>query len=306
MSTVVEVSASMVKDLREKSGAAMMDCKKALVEALGDFDKAFELLRQKGAASASKKASRATSEGLVVGQVSADGKVASLVEINCETDFVARNDQFVALGKEIAALAGSKKPADVEALLTLPLDGKTVKEAVTETIAKIGENISVKRLAVFDLSKPHGTTGLYIHTLGGKMGAIVEIETDKAVANLSDLQGVARELAMHVVSAKPTFLTRDDISAEVIENERRIELGKADLADKKPEMKEKIVTGRVDKLLAERVLSEQPFVKDPQQSVAKYLAAKGKEMGVEAKVVRYALFILGDNGDTTEETEASA
>jgi elongation factor Ts len=306
MSTVVEVSAAMVKDLREKSGAAMMDCKKALVEALGDFDKAFELLRQKGAASASKKASRATSEGLVVGQVSPDGKVASLVEVNCETDFVARNDQFIALSKQIAELAGSKKPADVDALLALTLDGKSVKDAVTETIAKIGENISVKRLAVFDLSKPNGTTGLYIHTLGGKMGAIVEIETDKAVANQADLQAVARELAMHVVSAKPTFLTRDDISAEVIENERRIELGKADLADKKPEMKEKIVTGRVDKLLAERVLSEQPFVKDPQQSVAKYLAAKGKEMGVEAKVVRYALFILGDNGENTEETEASA
>lgn len=303
---MVEVSAAMVKDLREKSGAAMMDCKKALVEALGDFDKAFELLRQKGAASASKKASRATSEGLVVGQVSPDGKVASLVEVNCETDFVARNDQFIALSKQIAELAGSKKPADVDALLALTLDGKSVKDAVTETIAKIGENISVKRLAVFDLSKPNGTTGLYIHTLGGKMGAIVEIETDKAVANQADLQAVARELAMHVVSAKPTFLTRDDISAEVIENERRIELGKADLADKKPEMKEKIVTGRVDKLLAERVLSEQPFVKDPQQSVAKYLAAKGKEMGVEAKVVRYALFILGDNGENTEETEASA
>ncbi|CAN5474237.1 translation elongation factor Ts [soil metagenome] len=306
MSTVVDISASMVKELREKSGAAMMDCKKALVEALGDFDKAFELLRQKGAASASKKASRATSEGLVVGQVSPDGKVASLVEINCETDFVARNDQFIALSKQIAELAGSKKPADVDALLALSIDGKPVKDAVTETIAKIGENISVKRLAVFDLSTPHGTTGLYIHTLGGKMGAIVEIQTDKAVANLADLQAVARELAMHVVSAKPTFLTRDDISAEVIENERRIELGKADLADKKPEMKEKIVTGRVDKLLAERVLSEQPFVKDPQQSVAKYLAAKGKEMGVEAKVVRYALFILGDNGEAPEETEASA
>ena len=136
------------------------------------------------------------------------------------------------------------------------------------------------------------------------MGAIVEIETDKAAANPADLQDLARELAMHVVSAKPTFLTHDDISAEVIENERRIELGKADLADKKPEMKEKIVTGHVDKLLAERVLSEQPFVKDPQQSVSKYLTAKGKELGVEAKVVRYALFILGDNA--AEETEASA
>ncbi len=305
MSTVVEISASMVKDLREKSGAAMMDCKKALVEATGDFEKAFELLRQKGAASASKKSSRATSEGLVVGYVSPDNKLASLVEINCETDFVARNEQFVALGKQIAELAATKKPADVEILMTLNLpDGKSVKDAVTETIAKIGENISVKRLAVFDLSKPHGITGLYIHTLGGKMGAIIEIETDKAAASAADLQALARELAMHVVSAKPTFLTRDDISAEVIENERRIELGKADLADKKPEMKEKIVTGRVDKLLAERVLSEQPFVKDPQQSVSKYLTAKGKELGVEAKVVRYALFILGDNA--SEETEATA
>jgi elongation factor Ts len=307
MSTVVEISASMVKDLREKSGAAMMDCKKALVEATGDFDKAFELLRQKGAASASKKSSRATSEGLVVGTVGADGKTASLVEINCETDFVARNDQFVALGKQIAELVAAKKPADVDALLALTLEGKTVKEALTEAIAKIGENISIKRLAVFDLSKPNGTTGLYIHTLGGKMGAIVEIETDKAAANPAELQALARELAMHVVSAKPTFLTRDDISAEIIENERRIELGKADLADKKPEMKEKIVTGRVDKLLAERVLSEQPFVKDPQQSVSKYLTAKGKELGVTAKVVRYALFILGDNGDAAQEdAEASA
>ncbi len=305
MSTVVEISASMVKDLREKSGAAMMDCKKALVEATGDFEKAFELLRQKGAASASKKSSRATSEGLVVGYVSPDNKLASLVEINCETDFVARNEQFVALGKQIAELTATKKPADVETLMTLNLpDGKSVKDAVTETIAKIGENISVKRLAVFDLSKPNGITGLYIHTLGGKMGAIIEIETDKAAASPADLQALARELAMHVVSAKPTFLTRDDISAEVIENERRIELGKADLADKKPEMKEKIVTGRVDKLLAERVLSEQPFVKDPQQSVSKYLTAKGKELGVEAKVVRYALFILGDNA--SEETEATA
>lgn len=297
MSTVVEISASMVKDLREKSGAAMMDCKKALVEASGDFEKAYELLRQKGAATASKESTRDTSEGLVVGLQSADGKVAGLVEVNCETDFVARNENFMALAKTLAELAIQEKPGDVDALLAKTVNGQNVKDLVTETIAKTGENITIKRLTVVEVTKPHGTTGLYIHTLGGKMGAVVELETTAAVAadKKEDLQALARELAMHVVSAKPAHLTRDDVPAEIIENERRIELGKADLADKKPEMREKIVAGRVDKLLAERCLSEQPFVKDPQQTISKYLAGKGKELGTEVKVVNFGLFILGEN-----------
>lgn len=297
MSTVVEISASMVKDLREKSGAAMMDCKKALVEAGGDSEKAYELLRQKGAATASKKSSRATSEGLVVGLQTADGKTAGLVEVNCETDFVARNENFLALGKVLAELACSTKPADVESLLGQSVNGKAVKDMLTETIAKTGENITVKRLTVLEATKPHGTTGLYIHTLGGKMGAVVELEASAEVAadKKEALQELARELAMHVVSAKPQHLTRDDVPAELIEAERRIEAGKADLADKKPEMREKIVAGRVDKLLAERCLNEQPFVKDPQQTIAKYLAAKGKELGSEIKVARFGLFILGEN-----------
>lgn len=303
MSTVVEVSASMVKELREKSGAAMMDCKKALVEAGGDFEKAFELLRQKGAAAAGKKASRITSEGLVVGQVSECGKVAALVEVNCETDFVARNDEFQALGKELAAVALKEKPTTVEELLAKQTSkGNTVKELVTEAVAKTGENINVKRLQVFESTD--GITGLYIHALGGKMGAIVELSADKCVKGCSDMQGLAREIAMHVVSAKPSYLDREAVPADMIENERRIEAGKADLADKKPEMREKIVAGRVDKILAERCLTEQPFVKEQSTSVGKYLAAKGKELGVTTKPVRFALFILGEGEGEAQGEEA--
>ena len=303
MSTVVEVSASMVKELREKSGAAMMDCKKALVEAGGDFEKAFELLRQKGAAAAGKKASRITSEGIAVGQVSECGKVAALVEVNCETDFVARNDEFQALGKELAAVALKEKPTTVEELLAKQTSkGNTVKELVTEAVAKTGENINVKRLQVFESTD--GITGLYIHALGGKMGAIVELSADKCVKGCTDMQGLAREIAMHVVSAKPSYLDREAVPADMIENERRIEAGKADLADKKPEMREKIVAGRVDKILAERCLTEQPFVKEQSTSVGKYLAAKGKELGVATKPVRFALFILGEGEGEAQGEEA--
>jgi elongation factor Ts len=302
MSSVTEISASMVKELREKSGAAMMDCKKALVEAEGAFDKAYELLRQKGAATAGKKANRATSEGLVVGQVTDGGKVAVLVEVNCETDFVARNDQFGDLGKQLSDIATTNKPTSVEALLASKSGDKTVQEVITETIAKTGENIQVQRVEVFTLGSAHGTTGLYIHTLGGKMGAIIELSTDKPVSKPEELTTLARELAMHVVSAKPAYLTREDVPAEMMENEKRIELGKADLADKKPEMREKIVAGRVDKILAERCLTEQPFVKDPSTTIGKLLAAKGKEWGVELKPVRFALFILGESqGESKSE-----
>jgi elongation factor Ts len=298
---MVEISASMVKELREKSGAAMMDCKKALVESSGDFEKAFEVLRQKGAASAGKKADRIASEGLVVGKISQDGRSGALVEVNCETDFVARNEQFGALVNELVDMALANKPADSEAFLAQKHAQGTVKDFVTAAIAKTGENILIRRVATFDLGSENGCIGLYVHALGGKMGAIVELESSKKV-DADKLQAIAREVAMHVVSAKPQFLSRSEVPAEVIENERRIELGKADLAEKKPEMKEKIVTGRVDKILGERVLLEQPFVKDPSLTIAKFLAAKGTELGTELKPVRFAMFILGEGaGDAKAE-----
>ncbi len=293
---MVEISASMVKELRDRTGAAMMDCKKALVEAGGDAEKAVELLRQRGIAVAGKKAARAASEGLVVGEVTADGRLGALLEINCETDFVARNPEFVELTEQIRGYALSGKPATADELLAARAGAGTVADLITEKVAKIGENIVVRRLSVFELGSPAGAIGLYIHALGGKMGALLELQSSKPVAEAGAL---AKEIAMHIVSAKPIYLSKQEIPKEVLDNERRIESGKADLADKKPELREKIVQGRVDKLLAERCLLEQPFVKDPSQSVGQYLKSKGQAAGAEFKPTRFSLFILG-------ETQAAA
>ncbi|MGD9680850.1 MAG: translation elongation factor Ts [Candidatus Obscuribacterales bacterium] len=289
---MVQITASMVKELRDKSGAAMMDCKKALVESSGDFDKAFEWLRQKGVATASKKASRATSEGLIVGKVSEDGKTAVLIEVNCETDFVARNEEFVALCNKLVDVALANKTKSAEDLLNAKDGGKPVSEAITAAIAKTGENIVIKRLDYLEVPG-EGVIGLYIHALGGKMGAILELTADKK-PELEAASTIARELAMHIVSTKPQYLRKEDVPKEIIEEEHRIESGKADLASKPAEIKEKIIAGRVDKILAERCLSEQPFVKDPSASVSKHLETKGKELGAKLSPARFALFILGD------------
>ncbi len=297
MTKMAEITASMVKELRDKSGAAMMDCKKALVETSGDFDKAFEWLRQKGAATASKKASRATSEGIVCGKVSADGKQAALIELNCETDFVARNEAFVGLANQIVDIALEQKAESVEALLAAKAGGKAVSDLITETIAKIGENIVVKRVQYFEL-KGAGVIGLYVHALGGKMGALVELTGSNEIKGDAP-QAAARELAMHIVSAKPEYMSKDQVPKQVIDDEIRIESGKADLAGKKDEIRDKIVQGRVDKNLAERCLTLQPFVKDPGQTVEAWLNSKGKEFGSQLKPTRFALFILGagDSGN---------
>ncbi len=299
---MVEISASMVKELRDRTGAAMMDCKKALVEASGDAEKAVELLRQKGIAVAGKKASRAASEGLVVGEVTADGKSGALLEVNCETDFVARNPAFVELTEQLRKVVLTTKTETVEALMAQKHEAATVADLITENVAKIGENILVRRIAKFELGAQHGAIGLYIHALGGKMGALLELHSNKEVP-AAELSALTKEIAMHIVSAKPTFLTKTDIPSEVIENERRIESGKADLADKKPELREKIVQGRVDKLLAERCLTEQPFVKDPSQSISQYLKAKGAAWGAELKPARFALYILGETQASEENGE---
>jgi elongation factor Ts len=290
---MVEISASMVKELREKSGAAMMDCKKALVEASGDFEKAFEWLRQKGISVAGKKATRMASEGLVTGQVSQDGKHGVLLEINCETDFVARNEQFVDVAKRINEIALQSNASNQAELVEISGPEGSVKDMLTEAIAKTGENIVVRRFASLRLGSLDGVIGLYLHALGGKMGAVVKLESTKPV-NQDDLANLAREIAMHVVSAKPQYIAKADVPQEVIDNERRIEAGKTDLADKKPEIREKIVSGRVDKIFAERCLLEQPFVKDPSLTVGAYISAKASELGLELRPTQFSLFILGE------------
>lgn len=297
---MVEISASMVKELRDRTGAAMMDCKKALVEASGDTEKAVELLRQKGIAVAGKKASRAASEGLVVGEVTADGKQGVLLEVNCETDFVARNPEFIELTEQLRKELLKSNPASVDELLKLKTASGTIQDLITEKVAKIGENILVRRFAKFELGANKGSVGLYIHALGGKMGALLELQSNKDVP-AEEIGALSKEIAMHIVSAKPSFVSRQEIPAEVIENERRIESGKADLADKKPELRDKIVQGRVDKLLAERCLLEQPFVKDPSQTIAQYLKQKGQGWSADLTPIRFSLFILGESQAAEEE-----
>lgn len=291
---MVEISASMVKELRERTGVPMMDCKKALTEAAGDPEKAMELLRQKGIALAAKKSSRVASEGLVVGAVADDSKSGAILEVNCETDFVARAPEFIGFAEDLGKEALKSLPASVDDMLKLAHGAGTVADLITGKVGKIGENILIRRVTSYKLNVPYGTVGLYVHALGSKIGALLELHSSKEVPQ-AELAALGRELAMHVVSAKPSFVSRDDIPPEVLENEHRIESGKADLADKKPELRDKIVAGRVDKLLAERCLMEQPFVKDPGQTIKEYLKQKGKDLdGAEIKPARFSLFILGE------------
>ncbi len=288
---MAEITASQVKELREQTGAGMMECKNALKESNGDMEKAMEWLRQKGLAAAAKKSSRAASEGLVVGKVSADGKTAVLLEVNCETDFVARNEQFQQFTQELAEIALSSKANSADELLSQNKNGKTVKDLLADKVSTIGENMVLRRANFIEL-KGDGTIGLYVHALGGKMGSLVALQSDKPVS-AEDVSTVARDIAMHIVSAKPQFVDRSEIPAETIENERRIEAGKEDLAKKPAEIRDKIVNGRVDKIFAERCLLEQDFVKDPSQKVSQVLKLKDK--GVELKPTKFALYILGEN-----------
>jgi elongation factor Ts len=289
----VEISASLVKELRDETGAAMMDCKKALVEASGDKEKARELLRARGVAVASKKSARATSEGLVVAALAADAKSGAIAEVNCETDFVARNEEFGKLASDIVNVALQGKASNVDALLEQKLGGHTVKEEITTKVAKTGENMGVRRVTFFQLDGP-GVVGNYVHALGGKMGCLLELKATKEPSNKEEATAVARELAMHITSAKPQYLVRTEIPGNVVENERRIEMERDDLKGKPENIRAKIVEGRVDKLMAERCLMDQPFIKDPSKTVKQLLEEKGKALGTEFTPTRFALFILGE------------
>jgi elongation factor Ts len=287
---MVEISATMVKDLREKTGAAMMDCKHALVEANGDFEKACEILRQKGINVANKKSSRVAMDGLVAGLISEDNQAAVLLEVNCETDFVARNEEFVSLTKRLCETALQIKAATVEDFLKAKVTDTTVENIIAQAIGKTGENIIVRRLTYLNLNKKPGFYGLYIHSQGGKIGALVQFETSGPVGD----NALGREIAMHVVFAKPQYLGREDVPINVVENEKRIESGKADLADKKPEIREKIIAGRVEKIFGERCLMEQPFVRDQSISVEKHIQEQSKQLKVDIKPSAFSLFILGE------------
>jgi elongation factor Ts len=274
------VTADLVRQLRERTGAGMMECKKSLVETAGDLDAAAELMRKQGLLKADKKASRVAAEGVIAAAVSADGKAAVLVEVNSETDFVARGDDFAAFAKEVAQLALDRKPADVAALSALKTaSGETVDERRRALIAKIGENISVRR---FERVESGGLLGSYLH--GTRIGSLVAIEGGDAQ--------LAKDLAMHVAASNPAYLTAAEVPADAVAKERgiRVEMLKNDEKNRsKPEaILVKIVEGGLNKWYSEITLLGQPFIKDDKGgSVEKLLA------GAKAKVTRYARLEVG-------------
>lgn len=271
---MADITASMVKDLRELTGLGMMECKKALEESGGDIKKAEELLRIKSGAKASKAASRVASEGAVGTYVSADGKLAAMVEVNCETDFVAKNPDFAAFAKTLAELVATANPADVAALSALKAGDKTVEEARQVLVQKIGENITVRR---FERIATDARLAQYVH--GVKIGVTVEYEGQEAVG---------KDVAMHIAFAKPRFLSKDQVAPEVIAGERTIIEARARESGKPAEIVAKMVEGGLNKFLGEITLLGQPFVKDDKLTVQKMLA------NANSKVLSYRFLVVGE------------
>lgn len=295
------ISASMVKELRERTGAGMMDCKKALSETNGDIDKAIELLREKGLAAAAKKAGRIAAEGIVVTYISEDNKVGSLVEVNCETDFVAVNESFVEFADTVAKQAAQTTANDVEALLQekyIANNEITVSEAVTNLVAKIGENINVRRVIKFQADK--GIVSSYIHA-AGKIGVLVALNCENESPILKD---VAKDVAMHIAAANPLFLDASQVDAEMIEKEKEIYRVQATNEGKPANIVEKMVEGRVKKYYKEICLVEQQFVKNPDLTIAKYLEEKSKEVGAPITIATFARFERGEGIEKKEENFA--
>jgi len=260
------ITASQVKELRERTGAGMMECKKALVETDGDIEAAVEHMRKTGLAKADKKAGRTAAEGLVVFKLSDDGKQGALVEVNCETDFVAKGDDFIDFANAVAETALKTMPADIDALLAQPLaGGESIADTTKTLIAKIGENMNVRR---FTTRSTDGVLGTYLH--GGRIGVMVELEGGD--------ETLARDIAMHIAASKPSCVAEEDVSAEMIQKEREIFAAQAAESGKPPEIVEKMVDGRIKKFLKEVTLLGQPFVKDPDQTVAQLLSKAGAKV----------------------------
>jgi elongation factor Ts len=280
----MSISASMVKELRERTGAGMMECKKALVETGGDLDAAAEHLRKSGQAKADKRASRVAADGRIV--VAAEGNKAVIVEVNSETDFVAKDENFTAFSDGVAATALAAGTTDVEALSTETLaDGRTVELARTELIGKVGENIGVRRIAIVESD---GVLASYTH--GARIGAVVALDGGD--------EALARDIAMHVAASNPTCIDETGVPAETLENEKRILTEQALDSGKPAEIVEKMVLGRINKFLKEITLVGQPFVKDPDVSVGKLLKGAG------ASVSAFVRFEVGEGIEKKQENFA--
>jgi len=283
---MAEITASMVKELRSLTGLGMMECKKALEEAAGDMKKAEELLRIKSGAKASKAASRVAADGAIGTYHSGDGKLGALVEVNAETDFVAKNPDFAAFAKAVAELVARENPADVAALANLKIGGETVESARQKLVQKIGENITVRR---FERVTTDAKLVQYVHP-GAKIAVIVDLEGDEAVA---------KDVAMHIAFARPKYMSRDQFPPQDIANERRILEAQAAESGKTAEIMAKMVEGGINKFLAANTLLGQPFVKDDKQTVEKMLASR------KSKLRGYRFLVVGE-GIEKKQTDFAA
>jgi len=286
----MEINSGMVKELREKTGAGLMDCKAALAAAGGDMEKAIDNLRTKGLAAAAKKSSRIASEGLVLAHV--EGNTGTLVEINCETDFVAKTEEFAGFVREIAALVNERGPKDVEEALKLPVSGGTLGEKLTEKVAKIGEKLSFRRFARFDSSGE--STGLvvpYIHA-GGKIGVLVALEG--AGPKNVEAATLAKDLAMQVAAANPQYVSRKDVPASVVEHEKSIYREQAKASGKPEKILDRIAEGKLEKYFGDFCILEQAFIKDPDRKVGQLLAEAGKAAGAEIRIASFVRFQVGE------------
>ncbi|HYF95547.1 MAG TPA: translation elongation factor Ts [Symbiobacteriaceae bacterium] len=283
---MAEITAKMVADLRAKTGAGMMDCKKALTEAGGDFDKATDWLREKGLAAAAKKASRIAAEGRIFATLREGAKLGAIVEVNCETDFVAKGDDFKSICETVANAVLDKNPADVEALKA------DLGNLITEAVARIGENIQVRRFARYEVAKA-GRVHAYIHG-DGRVGVLIEMETGCEVADGDTLKGLGQELALQIASMKARYVTRAEVPAAELEHEREIYRAQLINEGKKPEIAEKAAQGRVEKFYKEVCLLDQEWVKDSSKTVGALVKETGKNCGCEITVKQFVRWEKGE------------
>ena len=293
------VTAALVKELRERTGAGMMDCKKALVETDGDIEKAIDYLREKGIMKAQKKAGRIAAEGLVRVAFGEGNKTASIVEVNSETDFVAKNEEFIEFVEDLAKEVLVKGNMPMEQFMAEPFGEGTVQETLTAKVAKIGENLSIRRFAKVE---EDGVVYVgYTHG-GGRIGVIVGIKTDAAA---DEIAAVGKDVAMQVASMNPKFVNEDGVDPEYLENEKKILTEQVLNEGKKPEMVERIVAGKIKKELKEVCLLDQPFVKDGDVSVQQYVANAAKEIGKDMEVVSMVRYEVGEGIEKKEDDFAA-
>ena len=287
------ISAKDVMELRKQTDCGMMECKKALTEADGNFEKAIEILRERGLATAAKKASRVAAEGMVYADYCPACKVGVVIEVNAETDFVAKNDKFVEFVKEATKVIMKQNPADVEALMACKTEaGETVDEALKNLILVIKENIKVRRFTRYE-----GVCAAYIHA-GGTHAVLVNFDTTDEVAAKPEFATYGKDIAMQIAAANPTYVCREEVPADVLDKEKEILLAQMandpKTANKPEAVKEKMILGKVGKFYKENCLVDQAFVKDDKQSVAQHTAQVGKELGGEIKIVKFVRYEKGE------------